>query len=121
MKCAFARTCTERSNFPSQFCTPRELETIAASDTPILDANKIFSVKEAIGKAFGSGLTEEFWFHDIEVAFDETNVASVAIAEEALRLALDRLSATAVRTTISCDHGRAFVSALCILEEVSAD
>ena len=63
----FEETCRNRRNYLDQFCTDDELKFVYSSPTPLLYANKIFSIKEAVGKSVGTGLVDGFWFDDIQI------------------------------------------------------
>lgn len=111
----FGRAFADRQKFLSQFCTEDELRAIRASRSPVDHANCIFAAKEAVGKAFGTGLIEEFWFDDIEISLRGGEGPLVAISTDALVWARRRFDVTEIRIDTSCCQTTDFASVMCIL------
>ena len=113
----FRSTFEARQRFLHQFCTERELRSIENSASPLDHANCIFAAKEAIGKAFGTGLVEELWFDAIEISLRTSKRPLVSISIEALKWARRRFSVAEIHIEVSCCRSADFVSAVCILSE----
>lgn len=68
----------------SQYCRERELRLINDKPNKGKAAAEIFASKEAIGKAVGTGLIDEFWFLDIEVEMKPNLKPIVSLSESAI-------------------------------------
>ena len=112
---SFAEICRKREKYIDQFCTGDELKFVRESPTPFLDANKIFSIKEAVGKAFGTGLVDEIWFDDIQIRLATRAPPAVELSQQALSLATARLSTSQFNLAVDVRSTNEFVNSVCII------
>lgn len=112
----FAEICRRQENYIDQFCTGEELNFVRASPTPFLFANKIFSIKEAVGKALGTGLIDGFWFDDIQVRFATRAPPTVELSQQALQLATTRLTISQVKLAVEVWSTNEFINSICIAQ-----
>ncbi len=113
---SFANIIEKRPNYPRQFCNEQELDALSNSETLIDDAICIFSIKEAVGKAFDTGLVETFWFDDIQVDLRSKSEPAVLIDENALQSAKLGVPAEDVRLHVTYNPNPEFVTSFCMLQ-----
>lgn len=116
---SFARTMSRYPNYPQQFCNDTELAALAKSYDALGDAIRIFSLKEAVGKAFGTGLTEQFWFDDIHVEFQSNGRIEVSIDSDALEMLAARFAVADVSLTVSCEANGEVITSFCLVASCS--
>lgn len=113
---AFRKILVKRTHYLRQFCTQNEILAIESSVSPVEHAHCIFAAKEAVGKAFGTGLVEELWFDDIEISHRNSERLLVSISTDALAWARRRFEVSEIRIKASCCQTADFVSVICILQ-----
>jgi holo-[acyl-carrier protein] synthase len=72
-----------------------------------------FAAKEAVSKAFGTGIGGEIGWHDIEIVRGESGRPDVVLHEAGARLLAER---GARRIHVSLSHAREHATAVAILE-----
>ncbi len=117
---SFANIIKKRPNYPRQFCNEQELDALSNSGTLIDDAICIFSIKEAVGKAFGTGLVERFWFDDIQVDLHSKRGPTVLIDENALQSAKLGVPVEDVRLLVTYDPNPEYVTSFCLLQTLQS-
>jgi holo-[acyl-carrier protein] synthase len=70
--------------FAEQYCTNNEINYISTCKNPNLSLAKHLALKEAVSKAFGTGLIDEFWFNDIEIQFSESGYPKIFVSQESV-------------------------------------
>ncbi len=79
-------------NSPEKFCarllTPTELEHIPQNSKQLIHfVAKRWAAKEAVAKAFGTGIGGEFSFQDVEINHNEKGTPQIQLSQKALELA----------------------------------
>lgn len=104
-----------KSRFLQRVLTPKELEVIAQKESRLTEwvAGR-FTVKEAVVKAIGCGISQQVGFQDIEVLPDVSGKPVAKLSDAAWRnIKLDPAQ-TRIHVTISHQPGMA--SAFCVIE-----
>ena len=102
----------ERSGFASRVFTPAEREYCEGRGQQRFASYAArFAGKEAVFKAFGTGLAAGSW-QDVEIAADVAGAPVVALSGHFAALARDR---GAVRVYLSLTHAREYAAAQAIL------
>lgn len=95
--------------------TPREREFLERCESPSRRQEFLagrFAVKEAVAKAFGTGIGKQIGWQDIEVLPGETGNPTVVFATQVL----ERLGQTDIGVHVSITHSRQFAVAQVIVE-----
>ncbi|MGI9362133.1 MAG: 4'-phosphopantetheinyl transferase family protein [Parasphingorhabdus sp.] len=116
---SFAKIIAKHPNYPRQFCNEQELDALNNSKNLIHDAICIFSIKEAVGKAFGTGLVETLWFDDIHVDLSSKQSPAVSIDEDALRSVIIGVPAGNIRLKLTYHTNPEFVTSFCVLQTLT--
>jgi len=99
--------------FKDRVFLPKEKEYCESKSTPWRHYAGRFAVKEAVSKAFGTGIGEHISWLDIEVLRDEeTGAPSVRLSEKAWQLAANR---GVTRVLVSLSHSHSFTVAQALL------
>lgn len=101
-----------KENFLSKICTEREIENIKNRGNRAETYAAIFSVKEAISKAIGTGV-RNFSLIDIEILNDDLGKPYVCVSAKLDKLILERLGQYKIEISIS--HSEKYVSTVAII------
>ena len=71
-------------DFTNQFCRPNELAWAERAANPVIAYAGIFSAKEAIAKALGTGIGDSLFWDDIEIGQVFASKPSIFISEASL-------------------------------------
>ena len=100
-------------SFAQRILTEREWDYCRAHADPAPCVAARFAAKEAVAKAFGTGIGAALGWHDIEVAHTESGRPTVLLSEAGVAL----LAAVgASRVHLSLTHERSHAAAMAILE-----
>jgi holo-[acyl-carrier protein] synthase len=99
--------------FLSRILLPSEIAYCLSHRLPAPHIAVRFAAKEAISKAFGTGIGRELGWHDLEILRKETGEPWVQLLGPALKL-MSRRNARTVHITLS--HTSAHATAVAILE-----
>ncbi len=99
--------------FLTRILHPDEIKYCLSYKEPSAYIAARFAAKEAISKAFGTGIGEELGWHDMEIARKENGEPQVILHEGGQKLLQSR---GAKRVLISLSHAQAYAAAVAILE-----
>jgi len=102
--------------FAEQYCRDEEIEYISAHKNPILSLAEHLSLKEAVAKAFGTGLIEEFYFDDIQIDIATPGSPKIFISENSTEFLEHRIvkSTFGIHASISCSEEYTLASCVVI-------
>lgn len=99
--------------FVHRFLRAEEVAYCLSHADPAPSMAARFAAKEAVSKAFGTGIGGEIGWHDIEVVRDGAGRPAVVLHEKGARLLAERGART---VHLSLTHAQAYASAVAILE-----
>ena len=109
----FRKTLATRGNrFINRIFLPSEQKYCGAKPNPWIHYAGRFAAKEAIAKAFGTGIGKELNWLDIEIISSDSNAPVVKLSPRAKRLARRRRTKNIL---ISISHTHAYTAAVALL------
>lgn len=103
-----------RESFVRRILSPREVTQWEARGHSIRSLSGAFAAKEAVSKAFGTGIGELGW-QDIEILHDEKGKPYAALSETG-QAVMAQMGASRLHVSIS--HGQEYAVAQAILEGI---
>ena len=99
--------------FMERFLLPEEIEFCRSHRQPITHVAARFAAKEAVAKAFGTGLGEALGWHDIEIGRKPTGEPFLVLHEKAIKLFQSR---GGKGTHLSLTHTEHYAAAVVVIE-----
>ncbi|MCD6052363.1 MAG: phosphopantetheine--protein transferase domain protein [Verrucomicrobia bacterium] len=99
--------------FLERFLLPREIEFCKSHRFPLTHVAARFAAKEAVAKAFGTGLGEALGWHDIEIGRKPTGEPFLVLHEKAIKLFQSR---GGKGTHLSLTHTESYAAAVVVIE-----
>ena len=108
------KACARLGNsFGERFLLGRELEYCAQQARPAVHLAARFAAKEAVAKAFGTGIGSRLGWHDVEIIRSEQGQPAVVLHGKGLELFKLR---AVQRIWVSLSHTRQHACAMAVLE-----
>ncbi|MBQ3437100.1 MAG: holo-ACP synthase [Fusobacterium sp.] len=104
-----------KNGFVEKLCSPKELENIKKRGARVESFAGIFSAKEAISKAIGSGV-RGFSLTDIEILNDEMGKPYVFISEKLDKIIKEKFGKYKIEISIS--HSKKYATAIAIIFKI---
>lgn len=100
--------------FLERFLLPEEIEFCKSHKHPLTHIAARFAAKEAVAKAFGTGIGEAIGWHDIEVGRKPTGEPFLVLHEKAAKLFQERGGRG---SHLSLTHTEHYAAAVVVLED----